>query len=125
MYIMHDNNGAIIRIDSLRIADREGYHISKDIKIPDEIMSNVFSYRFVDGEFVYDEELAEERKKNTLRAKREPLLTAFDIYKSNVLIGAVSPTDEEKQEVIAWYHEILDLSEQAIDNPPEIIKKYL
>ena len=100
--------------------------IEKDITFEDDICLNLSVYK-VDEEdnFYVDEELVKERQLDILRMKREPLLKAFDIYKSNLIVGAISLSDEEKQQVIDWYHLILDLDEEAINNPPDVISKYL
>lgn len=100
--------------------------IEKDITFEDDICLNLSVYKVDDEEnFYVDEELVKERQLDILRMKREPLLKAFDIYKSNLIVGAISLSDEEKQQVIDWYHLILDLDEEAINNPPDVILKYL
>ena len=38
-----------------------------------------------------------------LRRLREPLLKAFDIYKSNVYYGVINETEEEHQQILNWY----------------------
>lgn len=63
-------------------------------------------------------------KLESLRTKREGLLTAFDKYKSNILIG-IEKDIAMSEEVLNWYQAILDLNEDAINNPPERIKYYL
>ena len=73
----------------------------------------------------YTEEELLENKKLLLREKREPLLIAFDTYKSNVNYGIEIETQEEKDLIIKWYKLILDLDEKAINNVPEKIKYYL
>lgn len=65
------------------------------------------------------------KKKEELRLKREPLLTAFDKYKSNVFYGIEEETQEQKTNILTWYGKVLDLNEEAINNPPEKIKYYL
>lgn len=60
-----------------------------------------------------------------LRSKREPILTAWDTFKTNESFGIITITEERKAEIISWYYAILDLDEYAIDNPPEEVKKYL
>lgn len=100
--------------------------IEKDITFDDDIVLNLGVYKVdTDNNFILDKELVKERDLNVLRAKREPLLKAFDIYKSNLLVGAISLPENEKQEVITWYNSILDLDADAINNPPEIISKYI
>lgn len=100
--------------------------IEKDITFDDDFVLNASVYKVdEEGNFYIDEELVKERDLNILRAKREPLLKAFDIYKSNLLVGAISLSEDEKQEVITWYNLILDLDADAISNPPEVISKYI
>lgn len=64
-------------------------------------------------------------KINELRAKREPLLTAFDKYKSNVVYGVEFESEEQRQKIIAWYRLLLELNEKAFEKIPERIKYYL
>ena len=63
--------------------------------------------------------------KNELRAMREPLLIAFDKYKSNVNYGVEFEGEEQREEIVKWYNAIKDLDEDAINNVPEKIKYYL
>lgn len=60
-----------------------------------------------------------------LRGKRKPLLQAFDIHKTNISYGVETETEEERQIIIDWYKLVLDLNEEAINNPPAHIKKHL
>ena len=60
-----------------------------------------------------------------LRQLREPVLKAFDIYKSNVYYGVIGETAEEHDEIMAWYKDLCDLQPNAIKNVPEKIKKYM
>lgn len=62
-------------------------------------------------------------KLEELRQLRTPLLQAFDIYKSNVNYGIEA--DVNRVEIITWYNSILDLDEEAINNPPEEIRRYM
>ena len=116
------------RIDDMEMVfnDDNLVTIEKDITFDDDIVLNLGVYKVdTDNNFILDEELVKERDLNVLRAKREPLLRAFDIYKSNLLVGAISLPEDEKQEVITWYNLILDLDADAISNPPEVISKYI
>ena len=63
--------------------------------------------------------------KDYLRTKREPLLKAFDIYKSNVAYGVVDETTTKHNEIVKWYQSVLDLNEEAIFNAPTEVIKYL
>lgn len=83
---------------------------------------------FVSNKEAYDLAMQEQEKLakiETLRAKREPLLRAFDKYKSNVYYGIEVETIEEKQSIIAWYNSILGLEDAALENVPAKIKYYV
>lgn len=69
----------------------------------------------------YTEEELNEIHLNDLRAKREPLLTAFDKWEKAVLRGR----ELDDIEIMVWFRKLLDLSEDAINNVPERIKYYL
>ncbi len=60
-----------------------------------------------------------------LRSKRKPLLNAFDIHKTNISYGVETETEEEREIIVNWYHLVLDLNEEAINNPPQGIKRHL
>ncbi len=63
----------------------------------------------------------EEELKNILRAKRNSLLNAFDKWEKAVLRGR----KEDKEYIMSWYYDLLDLKEYAFKNVPEEIKYYL
>ena len=63
--------------------------------------------------------------KNKLRGQREAVLTAFDKYKTNVLYGIETETEEQKKEVIEYYNKLLVLDEDAINNVPSYLKYYM
>jgi hypothetical protein len=67
----------------------------------------------------------EEHILKTKRLIREPLLSAFDIYKSNVYYGVIEESEEEKAVVLTWYKDLCDLKESAISNVPQKILKYV
>lgn len=116
------------RIDDIQMVfdDDNLITMEKDITFDDDIVLNLSVYKVDDeGNFYIEQELVEERQFDILRGKRAPLLEAFDIYKSNLIVGAITPTEEEKQEVLDWYQLILDLDEEAINNPPELIVRYI
>lgn len=129
MYITYDViTRKLVRIDTERMVldDDNLKTIERDISLDDDICLNMSTYKVDDDEqFYVDAELVEEQRINALRVKREPLLKAFDIYKSNLLVGALTLPEEEKKAVIDWYNLILDLNEDAINNPPSIIQRYL
>jgi hypothetical protein len=66
-----------------------------------------------------------EEYRNHLRQKREPLLQAFDIHKTNVFYGICIETEEEHNEILKWYYDLLDLKETAINNVPQHIQRHL
>ena len=122
-----ESTGIIMRIESIDSGVMEEswsiVEVSKeDI---DKIIDEIWAYKFVDGKFVKDENLIKEHCLNLLRDKRATLLSAFDIYKSNLIVGILNPTEEEKEEILNWYNRILDLDEDAINNVPSLISKYL
>ena len=62
------------------------------------------------------------RKLEKLREKRNLLLGAFDLWEKAVLRGR----EEDSEEIMQWYQDILDLNENSIlDNIPEKITYYL
>lgn len=69
-------------------------------------------------------ELTELHLKN-LRQKRELILKAFDVYKTNVSYGIYNESVIEHNEIVAWYQSILDLDETAINNVPNVIERYI
>lgn len=84
------------------------------------------AWRVVDGNLIndiYSEEEYDDSQIQLIRSIRESLLNAFDIYKTNVSYGVEN--DENHDQIVAWYRLILDLDENAINNPPEEIKRYL
>lgn len=122
-----ESTGIIMRIESIDSGVMEEswsiVEVSKeDI---DKIIDEFWAYKFVDGKFVKDGNLIKEHGLNLLRDKRTTLLSAFDIYKSNLIVGILNPTEEEKEEILNWYNRILDLDEDAINNVPSLISKYL
>jgi hypothetical protein len=126
LYISVDKEtGYVTRIDSVRMTDSKVDVIEQDGDIQSGDVMDLMLCRYVDGKFVKDENLEAEQNKNNLRTKRAPLLTAFDIYKSNLIVGAIEATEEEKAAVISWYKKILDLDEEAIENPPDLVKQYI
>lgn len=129
MYITYDiNTRKLVRIDDnlIDLGEENLKVIEKDITFDDDVCINTTIYKVDDSEELYiDDELVAERELNNLRAKREPLLKAFDIYKTNLIVGAISLPEEEKQKVITWYNKVLDLDVDAINNPPKSISRYL
>lgn len=61
------------------------------------------------------------------RYERKYLLQAFDKYKSSVNYGIITETEEERQAIIAWYNQLLnienaDISKEAV---PKKVAYYL
>jgi hypothetical protein len=64
-------------------------------------------------------------KLQELKNKREPLLIAFDKYKSNVNYGIEFESETDRTNIITWYRLLLELNEKAFANVPERVKYYL
>lgn len=64
-----------------------------------------------------------EQKKDYLRDKRDPLLSAFDKWEKAVLRGR----EVEDERVMQWYYDLLDLKEDAFkeNNIPARVQYYL
>lgn len=56
-----------------------------------------------------------------LRARREPLLEAFDKWEKAVLRGR----EQDSVMVMGWYQDLLDLVPGAFENIPERVQYYL
>lgn len=67
----------------------------------------------------------EERRLKALRERREPIIIAFDKYKTNVEYGIESESTEQHAAMLAWYQDLLDLEETAFENVPERVRYYL
>ena len=65
--------------------------------------------------------LTEEAFKDIQRAKRTPLLNAFDKWEKAVLRGR----EQDDYVIMSWYHDLLNLTETAFENIPLRIKYYL
>lgn len=70
---------------------------------------------------LYTDEELQERRLTKLRAQREPLLSAFDKWEKAVLRGR----EDDSEEIMSWYHDLLDLKEAAFTMIPERIEYYL
>lgn len=62
----------------------------------------------------------DEFKLNQLRQKRQYILLSFDKWEKAVLRGR----EEDSEEIMNWYNDVLDLQEEAFNNIPEEINKY-
>jgi hypothetical protein len=63
--------------------------------------------------------------KDAKRQLREPLLKAFDVYKTNVYYGVEKESEHEKAEIIEWYEALCNLQEDALKNVPSKISRYI
>lgn len=65
------------------------------------------------------------RKTDLFREYRRQTFKAFDIYKSNVQYGLEIETEEERNEMIAWYHSMKNFTNQinTINNYPPLPDK--
>jgi hypothetical protein len=101
--------------------------IEADVEIPADFEIGVYKYE--NNKLVKDISKADtrvqEELQNELRAQREPILKAFDIYKTNVQYGIDTETAEEHLIIIMWYQDLLDLKESAFINIPDKIKRYM
>lgn len=104
--------------DKNKILNEEEYDLSKGYLDYEELNGEriIVYYPFNEGQLL-------EQQIEELRTRREPLLQAFDVYKSNVNYGI--ETDFNRENILKWYKAILDLNEEAISNPPEEIRRYM
>ena len=95
------------------------------VKNPEDLIFGISEYYIDDSgvAVVYNnEKLLIDIKNNELREKRGILLAAFDLWEKAVLRGR----EEDSEEIMQWYQDILDLNENSIlDNIPEKITYYL
>lgn len=69
-----------------------------------------------------------EYKLKDLREKREELLKKFDIFKTNVAFGLETLTSDRKQIIMAWYYDLLNITDTLDETPltayPRELAKY-
>lgn len=132
-------NGRLVQIDDelhcrfVEYVPSEELDETKQIYITDEDRLAIGQTKCFDLETlkVIDYDNTEDlkiAKINELRAMREPLLIAFDKYKSNVNYGIEIEDDKQRKEIVNWYIEIKNLNENYITNDkniPQRIKYYL
>ena len=88
-------------------------------RLADGIIDNSYDY---DEEYLAAEKLKKEKSAlNTLRAKREILLEAFDKWEKAVLRGR----ETEDESIMTWYSDLLDLKQKAFASIPDAVKYYL
>ena len=118
MYIVLDEDKYILAMSETPLGD------SVQMELPQDFNYDYQGcYKFEDGEFVFDEEKAQDYSLNDLRSERILILQAFDIYKTNVVYGIEEETN--KEEMMSWYKDILDLKREAFSRIPEQIKRYM
>ena len=98
---------------TIEINDRYKDCVSSDFN--DDLTFNAYKYN----------ERKQEDKKEELRLKRKPLLIAFDKYKSNVTYGVEFESEEQREKIINWYKNLLELDASSFENIPDRIKYYL
>ena len=118
MYIVLNENKYIMAMSETLLGD------SVQMELPEDFNYDYQGcYKFEDGKFIFDEEKAQDYALNDLRAERILILQAFDIYKINVVYGIEEETN--KEEMMSWYKDILDLKREAFSRIPEQIKRYM
>ena len=118
MYILVDENNYVIAVSNSKL--RNGI----EIELPNDFNYDYQNcYRLEEKTLVYDSTRETNYKLSELRAERELILKAFDIYKTNVIYGIEQ--DANREEILKWYQDILDLKETAFNDIPEEIQKYL
>lgn len=118
MFIVLNKNNYIKAMSKTRLGNSIELVLPQDFNIEKQSC-----YKIIDNEFIFDSEKEIDYDKNELREKRESILEAFDIYKSNVNYGIEQ--EENKEDIINWYQNLLDLNEMAFNTIPIKIKKYM
>ena len=117
------------------VQDENENDLSGVIEITDEEYSSLES-----GEKCFNEKLTaivpyyetieeikqkEDDRLNELRARRAPLLTAFDRYKINVQYGIETEDEIDHEIILTWYRQLLDLVVDAFENIPSRVEYYI
>lgn len=95
------------------------------LEVTEDILLTINDYKIIDGQLVLDEDRKKSNETQKLREMREPLFTAFDKYNLSVTRGITQETDIQKKVIMDWYHLILDLDVDAIQNPPKEILYFM
>ena len=66
-----------------------------------------------------------EECKKCKRQIREPILQAFDSYKTSVLYEGKEETKEKKDNILIWKQRLLDLETDSFEKIPDCVKYYL
>lgn len=69
--------------------------------------------------------LPKEDADNCKRQLRKPLLKAFDTHKTAVIYEGKAETQDERNSVLAWKQELLDLQTEAFKEVPKSVEYYL
>ena len=118
MYIVLNENKYIMAMSETPLGN------AIELDLPEDFdYEHQSCYKYENDELVYDEMKADDYDLNDLRELRVNILKAFDIYKTNVIYGIEEDTN--KEEILAWYQQILDLEQEAFNNIPEQIQKYM
>lgn len=97
------------------------FEATKEVPVYDKDGNQTGTEKRVTGRILKKVWKDEEEIKNILRIKRKNLLNAFDRWEKAVLRGR----EEDKEYIMSWYYDLLDLKEYAFKNIPEKIKYYL
>ena len=118
MYIVLNEDKYIMAMSETPLGD------SMEMELPEDFKREYQScYKYENEELIFDDLKSKDYDLNDLRAIRAPILQAFDIYKTNVIYGIEEETN--KEEILLWYEDILDLKPEALENIPEQVKKYM
>ena len=127
-----------LQIENDRIVGYITYPITDDMievdSLPDDLLDG--AYNLVNGVITYvgyteeKQAMLKENALNELRVMRSGYLHAFDKYRSAVSYGIVSETEEEHNDILAWYQTLLDITESGATtlsavSTPEKIKYYM
>lgn len=121
VYIKTDSEGRIVKYSGIQF---DGYNQNSQLN-SEQIMSITLNKTgLINGELVelgYNDEYINEQVLNELRKRRTVLLEAFDIWEKAVVRGR----ETDSAFVMDWYNDLLDLKQEAFDNIPKSIQKYL
>lgn len=110
--------------DDKSLAKRLGFYDENNVVNSEEDFVWYKGKKHLKSDIDYEDYLQQEKNKE-LRRLREPLLIAFDKYKSNVNYGVEFESEEQREKIIAWYRLLLELNEFAFENVPDRVKYYL
>lgn len=105
----------------IEITEEEYEGIKNHTKSFDPTLTHVVDFYKTPEEIQREQEFLLQEK----RARRYQLLIAFDKYKTNVYYGIEQESQEDHNLILNWYHNLLDLSDEALENIPKRVKYYL